>query len=306
RFIMKIIKNTSYSNTSSYPNRPIKYIVLHYTAGSTSRAGSAVNSANRFSNPSEGVSADFIVDDATAVQFNPDIKNRYCWHCGDSRNNTKGGSLYGKCTNANSIGIEVCCTNDNYSNSTPANHKNWYFTDAVVNKAVELTKYLMQTYNIPAANVVRHYDVSGKACPGITGWNAESGSEAKWQAFKARLTGASTVTTQTSIAGAGTSDNILYRVRKSANDAKTQIGAFKNLNSAKALADKNKGYSVFDKSGKLVYKPASAATSKKSVAEIAKEVIAGKWGNGSERKAALEKAGYDYNAVQSEVNRLLR
>ena len=44
---------------------------------------------------------------------------------------------------------------------------------------------------------------------------------------------------------------------------------------------------------------------KKSVDEIAKEVIAGKWGNGSDRKTALTKAGYDYDAVQKKVNELL-
>lgn len=43
---------------------------------------------------------------------------------------------------------------------------------------------------------------------------------------------------------------------------------------------------------------------KKSVTEIAKEVIAGKWGNGQERKEKLTQAGYDYNAVQKEVNKL--
>lgn len=42
----------------------------------------------------------------------------------------------------------------------------------------------------------------------------------------------------------------------------------------------------------------------KSVAELAKEIIEGKWGNGEERKKKLTDAGYDYNAVQKEVNRL--
>lgn len=44
---------------------------------------------------------------------------------------------------------------------------------------------------------------------------------------------------------------------------------------------------------------------KKSVDEIAKEVIAGKWGNGQERKDRLTAAGYDYAAIQSAVNRIL-
>lgn len=52
---------------------------------------------------------------------------------------------------------------------------------------VELVKYLMAEYGIDAAHVIRHYDVNGKPCPGIIGWNEDTGSAAKWAAFKARL-----------------------------------------------------------------------------------------------------------------------
>jgi len=44
---------------------------------------------------------------------------------------------------------------------------------------------------------------------------------------------------------------------------------------------------------------------KKSVDEIAKEVIKGKWGNGDERKLRLTEAGYDYYVIQSRVNELI-
>lgn len=47
-----------------------------------------------------------------------------------------------------------------------------------------------------------------------------------------------------------------------------------------------------------------AASAKKSVDEIAKEVIAGKWGDNPERKNKLKAAGYDYDAVQKRVNEL--
>ncbi len=50
--------------------------------------------------------------------------------------------------------------------------------------------------------------------------------------------------------------------------------------------------------------PAPAPT--KSVDELAKEVIDGKWGNNPERKKALTEAGYDYNAVQKRVNEMLK
>lgn len=47
-------------------------------------------------------------------------------------------------------------------------------------------------------------------------------------------------------------------------------------------------------------------SAKKSVTTIAKEVIAGKWGNGDERKKKLAAAGYDYGEVQAAVNKLLK
>ena len=44
----------------------------------------------------------------------------------------------------------------------------------------------------------------------------------------------------------------------------------------------------------------------KSVDEVAREVIQGKWGNGNERKQKLEAAGYNYNKVQKGVNEMLK
>ena len=41
------------------------------------------------------------------------------------------------------------------------------------------------------------------------------------------------------------------------------------------------------------------------MAELAQEVISGRWGNGTARKDALTAAGYDYSAIQAMVNELL-
>lgn len=43
----------------------------------------------------------------------------------------------------------------------------------------------------------------------------------------------------------------------------------------------------------------------KSITDVAREVLHGAWGNGQERINRLTQAGYDYKAVQAEVNRLL-
>ena len=44
---------------------------------------------------------------------------------------------------------------------------------------------LIEKYNIPKDHIIRHYDVSGKACPGIIGWNLAHGSnsEKKYKDF---------------------------------------------------------------------------------------------------------------------------
>ena len=49
-----------------------------------------------------------------------------------------------------------------------------------------------------------------------------------------------------------------------------------------------------------------AHNNQKSVEELAREVIKGRWGNGVQRKQKLQAAGYDYVAVQNAVNRLLK
>lgn len=63
----------------------------------------------------------------------------------------------------------------------------------------------------------------------------------------------------------------IYRVRKTWADSKSQLGAYKDLNNAKALCDKNPGYSVFDDKGNAVYtKAAVSAPVKEQIYRIRK------------------------------------
>lgn len=62
------------------------------------------------------------------------------------------------------------------------------------------------------------------------------------------------------------------------------------------------GQKYFDKFSKL--KDTEITTT--SIDDIAKDVIAGKYGNGAERKQKLANAGYDYSTVQNRVNEMLR
>lgn len=159
-------------NKTALKNREIKYIVIHYTAGITSKPGSAKNTAIYFGKESTKASADFIVDDEEVIQFNDDIRNTYTWHAGKKEMNQM------------SIGIEICSNNKNGKITVP-NDPAYYFTEESLNNAVELTKKLMKEYNIPVENVIRHYDVTAKLCPGVLGWTDSKAPE--WVNFKNRL-----------------------------------------------------------------------------------------------------------------------
>lgn len=185
--------------TKSVGRKP-QYLAIHYTAGSNSKAGRARGSMSTFTK--RQASADFVVDDAEIVQYNPDIDNNYCWAVGDAKNPySSGGSLKGKATNKNTISIEICSTCEPATTTavSTANHSGWRFTEAVLNNAVKIAKIIMKKYNIPLDRVVRHYDITGKMCPGIIGWNnetiyrpdgsktSEKSDSRKWEEFKKRL-----------------------------------------------------------------------------------------------------------------------
>ncbi len=68
-----------------------------------------------------------------------------------------------------------------------------------------------------------------------------------------------------------------------------------------------RGYGVpkYNSAGSADTSKPTNTSAKKTVEEIAQEVLNGKWGNGDARKAAITAAGYDYSAVQAKVNELV-
>lgn len=150
----------------------IQYIVIHYV-GAT---GGAEANCKYYAEKYRGASAHYFVGHAGEVWQCVEDQN-IAWHCGGKKYaNTDGGTYHEICTNANSIGIEMCVRKD-------SNGK-WYFEDVTVKVAIELTTYLMKKYNISADNVIRHYDVTGKNCP-----DPYVGNKGKhtWDEFKAAI-----------------------------------------------------------------------------------------------------------------------
>lgn len=127
------------------------YIVIHYCGA----VGTAKNNVDYFASQKLSASATYFVDKKSIWQCVEDYNK--AWHCGGGLQGSGGHAFFKKCTNSNSIGIEMCCKKTSSGQ--------WYFEPATVENTVELTRYLMQKYNIPADRVIRHYDVTGKICP---------------------------------------------------------------------------------------------------------------------------------------------
>lgn len=151
----------------------IKYIVIHYFGG----LSTAKNLAAYWAREYVGASAHYAVGhEGEIYQIVED--DDVAWHCG-----TSGTYKHPACRNSNSIGIEMAVKKKD-TGTQNATDKDWYFTPETVAAAVELTRELMEKYNISAENVIRHYDVTGKICPNPYYYNL---FESTWQGFKAAI-----------------------------------------------------------------------------------------------------------------------
>lgn len=154
--ITRDMTNTNF--TKAAKTRDIKYIVIHWVGAVSSAAGNA-----KYFKAYRGSSAHYFVDTSGIIQIIEDWN--VAWHCG-----TKGTYYHKYCRNSNSIGIEMCLDS--------ANH----ISDVTISNTAMLVQYLMDKYHITAENVVRHYDVTHKSCPGIYVQNSA------WSPIHKRLT----------------------------------------------------------------------------------------------------------------------
>lgn len=135
---------------------------MHFTANN---GDTALGNTNYFKSY-RGASAHYFVDENSVYQSVED-KN-IAWHCGAKK------YKHSTCRNSNSIGVELYSRKDS--------NGNYYFKDKTVDNAVETVKMLMVKYNVPIANVIRHYDVTGKVCPEPFVRNNK-----EWNDFKNRI-----------------------------------------------------------------------------------------------------------------------
>lgn len=178
---MQINKNLmSQNHTAAKRGKgSIKYIVVHYVGA----LGDAKENTEYYKSTYVGASADFWVGHNGDIWQGNDYYNYYSWHCGGSLQGYGGATHYGKCTNANSIGIEMCVKKRN-TKTMNATDTDWYFTDATIAAAATLIAQLMSELDIDIDHVIRHYDVNGKICPNPFVYNTGS---VTWKQFRAKI-----------------------------------------------------------------------------------------------------------------------
>ena len=260
------------------------------------------------------------------------------------------------------------------------NHSSADYCKATYKEAVEFCAMLCKEYDIEPDMIVGHYEAHAM------GYGSNHGDPKSWwskfglsmDGFRKDVEKAIGTVKAPAVSTTSTpsTNKVMYRVRKSWEDALSQVSANTVLENAKKACDvAGPGYHVFDPSGNIVYSAKDAQATlnigdavklisgakytsgksipnwvinskvyvrdirndgvvfsilkigpitgvvdkkyltkdgqtvetpaKKSITEIAKDVISGKYGNGTTRVQKLKAEGYDPDEVQKEVNRLL-
>ena len=234
----------------------------------TANDGSANNEIEYMRNNDNKVSFHYAVDDIEIVQGIPE--NRNAWHAGD------GGNGEG---NRKGIAIEIC-----YSKSGGEK-----FNKAEEN-AAEFIASKLKEKGWGIDKVKKHQDFANKYCPHRT-------LDLGWERFLNKIRsylGEEQVNIDASSKELNTiADEVIAGKWGNGEDRKNRLEqAGYNYSEVQALVNQK-------------LNGTSTVSNKKSIDIIADEVIAGKWGNGNDRKTNLEKAGYNYQEVQNKVNEKL-
>lgn len=162
------IKNIKASLSSYSPNRrkykDVKYIVLHYTGNV---GDTATNNGKHFKNSNTRLAGAhfFVGQDGEIVRSVPMTYTAWAVGASQADRSRGGGSLFGKCTNYNSVSIEMCDQVNRDASEAQKAAVKW------------LINYIRK--RCPnATGICRHFDVTGKLCP------AQYIEETKWRKLK--------------------------------------------------------------------------------------------------------------------------
>lgn len=223
--------------------------------------------------------------------------------------------------NQRSINIE-------HANNTGA-AGGWTVSEATLDNGAHLVAALCKLFKLGrpvwGQNVRPHSQISPTACPGALAGAQRDAYMARAQYWYDQMTGSKPAPAPQPAPQPSPTTGYLVKVttpvlniRKGAGTNFATAGSVKKgevytivAESAGQGASKwgklksGAGWISLDYVQKTSAGSAPSAPAKKDNTTIAREVLAGAWGNGNDRKNRLQAAGYDYNAIQAEVNRLM-
>lgn len=163
RFLYKpIINKRQIGQKRKYSD--IKYLVIHDT-GNTSIGADAEAHYKYLQTAQRYGSAQYYVDDKQIIQVIGD--SLVAWSIGDTWGYSNNPNRIKDAANFNSLNVELCINSG-------------IDKDKAYKNVVELTKNLMKKFSFPADMVIRHFDATGKICPGS--WSKNDW--AMWKKFK--------------------------------------------------------------------------------------------------------------------------
>ena len=263
-------------------NNKKQYITIHQTGNTSKGANAGAHARLQANGNSRSASWHYQVDDKEIIQSFSD--NAQCWHAGDGRGTG----------NLNSIGIELCINSDGDYKKTLEN-------------GAELVRHLMAKYNIPIINVKQHNHWSGKNCPA----QIRAGKEGiSWNDFLNMVSGGQIVVaapkTKVKSTNVTNTKKSISQMVQEVIDGKHGNG---HVNRRKSLGISNVEYEKVraEVNRRLGSGQTQKSKPKKSISQMANEVIAGKHGNGHEsRRKSLGISKSEYEKVRREVNRRLK
>ena len=257
----------------------IRFIVLHHNAATLTIDGCYSVWQSRPASAHYQVQAD-----GTIGQLVWDADT--AWHAG------------GWNANIQSIGIEHADDNNNP----------WHISEATLDNGAHLVAALCKFYKLGrpqwGVNVFPHSHFSATACPASIASDQNNAYMQRAQAYYGQMNGGAPAVPP---APAPTSNERNNRKDNDTIANEVLAGAWGNgSDRATRLAQAGYDYNIIQSLvNQKLGQGAGTAQPTVSIDDIARKVINGEYGNGTDRATRLEQAGYDYAVVQAKVNELL-
>ena len=249
---MKLVESILTKNPCYTAGRKItiKGLMLHSVGCAQPSASVFINNWNSASFDSACVHGFIDANDGTVYQTLP--WDHRGWHAGGAANNTHiGVEMCEPACIKYTGGVTFTCSNTDEARAC---------AQRTYNSAVELFAMLCEKFNLDPLGdgvIISHAEGAKRGVASNHGdpdhlWR-QLGMNLTMDTFRKDVKAKMGNKTIDEKPTKPEEKEVLYRVRKTWADSRTQKGAYKVLANAKACADKNEGYSVFDESGKTVY-----------------------------------------------------